>query len=774
MPAFDPALTTEPAHDTTLRAVARICWPQVLCWLGGIAALQVFFLRDWPVPMPWGAMSVHLHPGHVLLEAVSWCSVFLAGSILGGWWWIAARGAGHERAGLGGAAMIVWALLACIDTIGSWIYLAGLAAWIVVAAALTLRHWRARLPCVLAFLSEKRSWNLPFLALWILAFTTSDAIKLSAGPDGWIAAADFLLGRLLNHTFIAAALWLLLAWHERWTPPPANLIAWNLMAMVPLLVVINMLLQLMWGKGIVMLFGELEVGGEFDLHRALRAGGVEVTQQVVALAMAAVVVAVAVFHFCGKLSRAAGHRIHPFGLCALAAVTWTSYQAQQGAGLALKSRAWRWWEMKSSSIRMTPITTPPGIASFDVGFANPLPAVKPQTLAREPDIFLFVVETLRRDALRPDTTPFMCAMRDTDCQRLGETYAASNATHLSWFSILHGRLPLYWEEARQRAEVALLPAALRSAGYRVEARMVADYDYMEMLATNFGKDRQIDLIENLDENSREHLFKTPEREVRMLDRLAQSVESAPPGGRCFITAFDSPHYPYKWSDKFTPPITDYAPNPMFPLRPSADDVRRVQNRYWNSVAWIDHLVASFISKLKAQGRYDDSIIIITGDHGEEFKEEGAWFHCSALNPQQTCVPILIKWPASLGRGPDVKAASHLDIVPSILDALGFDEKTWRALPGMTLLRPREPRTIAMTTHYAGKNGESMMLIRDGWQAAFGWHGYWLPDVPNHIWLERVRSPEGPRDHEPSAAYLPLLRENFPDALETLFTRTEAR
>jgi hypothetical protein len=388
-------------------------------------------------------------------------------------------------------------------------------------------------------------------------------------------------------------------------------------------------------------------------------------------------------------------------------------------------------------------------------------------------VFFIVVETLRSDALRPESAPFLCRWRDDECMRLGETFAASNATHLSWFSMFSGRFPIHWERGRQAGRLAFLPAAIKSAGYHIEARLAADYHYMDMVRTCFGEPHELAVLENLDEGSRERIFPTPERETRLLDRVKRSVAERPAGGSMHIIALDSPHYPYKWAAKFDPPLGDYEENPLFPLRPSADEVRLIVNRYWNSVAWIDHLIGGFADWLKQQGRYDSALIIVTGDHGEEFKEQGSWFHCSALNPQQTRVPILIKLPSGMGRGPAAEAASHLDIPPTVLDVLGFDPAGWAGLPGISLLRP-EKRTIALGTHYAGKTGEAMLLVRDGWQASFGWRNYWEPRAPDVIWLERIQSPGGPLNDLAPARCLPLLREKFPDAFGRVLEKAAAR
>jgi hypothetical protein len=747
---------------------------QMLCWAGGVAGLLAFFFNDWNLPTPWGSVGLHPWRGHLIIETLIATGLFLLGALASGWWWSAVRPAVSPVAlGAGAWFIFLWSVAALVGGVTRSAFMVGAGLWLSVAFAATIWDWRSQWARVKAFLTTRRRWNVIFFVLWVLMNVAADMALLPSSPGGFGASLDCVLGRLLNHLFVAAVVWYLLAWHDRWVPGMVRWTGWVIVVLMPLFVLIDTILRLAWTKGLITLFGELEVGGRFEFHRALVAGGVEVGPLTIGLAVAAVAAAVAVFWVCAWISRRMGAMISPLGLIVIGSLAWTAFQMEQGAGVLWKSRAWRWWEMKTYRLRMTPFIPPPGIASFRSDFADPKGgAAESVTFSRRPDIFFFVVETLRNDALRAETTPFLWRWRDEECQPLQQTWAASNATHLSWFSMFSGRLPVFWDDGRQRGGAALLPATLRRGGYRVEARMVSDFDYMEMLRTNFGQPHQIDLLEYLNESSREHIFKTPEREVRMLDRVRTSVQGRPAGGGFWITAFDSPHYPYKWGDGFEPPVTDYEKDPMFPVQPSADEVRGILHRYWNSVAWVDRQLEGFMAFLKAQNRYDDAIIIVTGDHGEEFKEQGSWFHCSALNPMQTNVPILIKWPKNMGRGPLVKQASHLDLLPSLFDAVGMEEKTWADLPGQSLLHPQD-RSIVITTHYAGKNGEAMLLLRDGWQAAFGWDHFWQPIVPQKLWLERIEGPQGSASQQAPETFLPLMRQQFPDVFGRIFKTLEA-
>jgi hypothetical protein len=715
---------------------ALILWP-VLAWAGAVAATLVSFDHDWTVPLL--GLDLRTWKGHVLKETIELTQCIVAGGLLGSWWWRIA-GAGRRIATLG---LIVWSVLGLSDLLSRESFWAGFALWLfwgLLSPHLRPSLLRQSMRSWLARISQPIPWNATYVLLWITAGVACDAMLLRDAPPGTLPALDALFARMLTHSIFVCGGWLLFMLHQSLVPRGVRWIGHVIVMAVPLVMIVNTLLRLWWGKGMIEMFGELEVGGRFELERAWAAGGLELSAGTV-LGIAAVLAAMFGIYALGAgLSRRAGSSISPLRLIAITSVAWLALQVDQMAAAALKDRAWSWWERKTYPWRMTWIEPPAGLVNYAVTFEHPQPVVAPQALRSKPDVFLFLVESLRWDTLTPKIAPFLTRFREEACQPLGETWAASNVTHQSWFSILSGQLPVFMNDAREARQMALLPAVLKASGYRVEARMVNDFTYMDMIAANFGDPLATDVMENVGPESSENFFKVSEREVRMLKRLKASVESRAPGGLFALTGMDSTHYNYRWGNAFTPPFADYEQNPIFPMRPTPKQARRIVHRFWNSVAWVDAQLADFIAFLKAQGRYDNAIIIVTGDHGEEFKEQGSWFHGTQLNEAQTRVPILIKWPASMvtGRGPEVARASHLDLVPTLFDALGAGPTLWQGLPGISLLHPPPgERSIVMSTHFCGKNGEALVLRRGRTLAAFGWQDFWVPGVPTEMWLERA-------------------------------------
>jgi hypothetical protein len=744
----------DPAFDKSVKI-----W-RLLAWVGAVVAMLVSFYHDWSIPV----LGIDLRPkrGHLMMEGYEVIKWALIGSLVGGWWWNAA----HLGRRSGAVMIVVWSVGGLAGWFSREVFWLGWLIWVspaVVGAVVRLPQRWLDLKC---FWVTPRPWNAWFWAVWFGVWVLCDAILLEEAPPGWLETGDAFLARFLTHAVITGAVALMLVWHDRWTPTVGRWLGWVVIMLTPMAVVINTGLRVWWGKGMMEMFGELEVGGRFEVERAWAAGGMELTTETVLLAIGVLLLTGVVFWACEWLSKRGGWQISPLQLGLISGGAWLALQADQLAGLAVKDRAWRWWERKAFHRRMTWVEPEPGMAAYQVEFANPRPEVTLPPDSWKPDVYLFFVESLRADTLTPEIAPFLTTWGGQECQPLRVTWAASNVTHQSWFSALSGRLPVFMEESRREKKLAPLPAMLKAKGYRVEVRLVNNFEYMDMVSGNFGEPLRVDVMEHVDGKSSENFFKVPEREVRMLRRLRQAVSERPEGGLFAITGMDSTHYNYKWGATFQPPFSDYEENPIFPMRPSTEQALRIKHRFWNSVSWVDSQLGEFVGWLKSQGRYDNSLIIVTGDHGEEFKEQGSWFHGTMLNEPQTRVPILIKWPVSLGvgRGPEVADASHLDLMPTMMDAFGSDPALWRGLPGISLLHPPSgPRTLVMSTHFCGRNGEALVLRREGVEAAFGWRNFWMPQVPEFIWLERVQG-ANVTDWQPA----------FSDAMDRLFLRVDSK
>ena len=104
---------------------------------------------------------------------------------------------------------------------------------------------------------------------------------------------------------------------------------------------------------------------------------------------------------------------------------------------------------------------------------------------------------------------------------------------------------------------------------------------------------------------------------------------------------------------------------------------------------IDACFGGFIDRLKTLGLYDDSIIVLTSDHGDAYGEAGRFGHAFYVAPETMRIPLIVHVPETVraGRVWDVNAVARLtDVTPTLYDLLGFTPTNRSGLAGRSLMR----------------------------------------------------------------------------------------
>jgi hypothetical protein len=130
------------------------------------------------------------------------------------------------------------------------------------------------------------------------------------------------------------------------------------------------------------------------------------------------------------------------------------------------------------------------------------------------------------------------------------------------------------------------------------------------------------------------------------------------------------------------PSGSYAP----PRYRSAELVERAINFYDNGVIQADSIIHELLTTLQAKGYLENSLVVITGDHGELLGEHGFFGHAGSVREEALRIPLIfvsygyvpVEFPNN--RGP----ASQVDIAPTILVELGMARPaTWAGTPLQT-------------------------------------------------------------------------------------------
>lgn len=90
--------------------------------------------------------------------------------------------------------------------------------------------------------------------------------------------------------------------------------------------------------------------------------------------------------------------------------------------------------------------------------------------------------------------------------------------------------------------------------------------------------------------------------------------------------------------------------------------------YDGELAYLDSHIGRMMNRLEDQGILDNTIVVVTADHGELFGEHGLAYHFKALSEEETHVPLIIRYPGGLPSGQRVPQAVELnDILPTVLE-----------------------------------------------------------------------------------------------------------
>jgi arylsulfatase A-like enzyme len=102
--------------------------------------------------------------------------------------------------------------------------------------------------------------------------------------------------------------------------------------------------------------------------------------------------------------------------------------------------------------------------------------------------------------------------------------------------------------------------------------------------------------------------------------------------------------------------------------------RHMESQYDGGISLIDASIAAVLARLKERRALDNTLIVVTSDHGEAFGERHHVGHANSIYNDVIRVPLLIKYPRSTGRVVSSEPVSLVDVLPTVLDVLGIQGK----------------------------------------------------------------------------------------------------
>ena len=333
------------------------------------------------------------------------------------------------------------------------------------------------------------------------------------------------------------------------------------------------------------------------------------------------------------------------------------------------------------------------VATASIGCAR---GTEPQTPAR--NLLLVTIDTLRADRIgaygsRDVATPHLDAMA-REGALFPEAAVSVPLTRPSHASILTGLDPAdhgLRDNVSPSLDAAIptLATILKGAGFET-----AGFVSAVVLSSQSGLNRGFDHYSDRFDLGKDDARFLNSIQKRGDEPTAEAIAwlDARRGGRFFawLHLYD-PHDPYEPPEPYA---RQYADRP-----------------YDGEVAWSDDLVGRLLAALDRTGRRDDTLVVVTSDHGEGLGEHGENVHGYFVYQSTLRVPLIFRGPGVRpGVRPNVTARS-VDICPTVLDLLAVPARSAMPLAGRTLQPVLQGNSLSEQPSYA----ESLLpLLHYGW------------------------------------------------------------
>jgi arylsulfatase A-like enzyme len=322
-----------------------------------------------------------------------------------------------------------------------------------------------------------------------------------------------------------------------------------------------------------------------------------------------------------------------------------------------------------------------GILAASIALTNGCGPQRTTASAHLPNLLVVTLDTVRADHLsiygyERDTSPQLAKLA-AEGVRFDRAYAAASTTLPSHVSLFTGEAPITHgvvkNGVRLRPDAATLADRMRAAGAQT-AGIVSSF----VLDRRFGLDQGFDHYE--DDFTKEGSsytgaewkgFETrgafDRRANLTTDRAIEWLDTERDRTRPFflwVHYFD-PHDPYTppepWKSRFAQSGSD-----SLVVKPETIGA------YDGEVAFTDDELGRLLDHLGALGLANDTLVVVTADHGEGLGQHGVIGHVVNIYEEAVHVPLLLRWPGHLPAGRTIDGpVESVDVLPTVLELLGL-------------------------------------------------------------------------------------------------------
>ena len=307
------------------------------------------------------------------------------------------------------------------------------------------------------------------------------------------------------------------------------------------------------------------------------------------------------------------------------------------------------------------------------------------------NIIIVVIESLRQQDVDSTTAPFYTELAK-ETLRASNHYTGGNTTHFGLFSLLYGLNPYYFHDFRLSQVPPVGISLLRENGYSIYSTTARTMRWYDMDKFMLGKNPDSFMPED---------GKNYERDKLVTDRSIEIAGDHEETGKPYLNFvyYYTTHADYEHPDShtiFEPEIkgrVDYTDGEL-----KGADRQKLLNRYKNAIHSVDSELERLVAGVKKTGAWENTILVVTSDHGEEFFEENSFGHNANLNEYQIRVPLLMHIPGK-GNIDIEKLTSHMDVMQTVLGEIFTSEIEDMPFQGRNILSNDSGVVYVAKAHY---------------------------------------------------------------------------
>lgn len=331
---------------------------------------------------------------------------------------------------------------------------------------------------------------------------------------------------------------------------------------------------------------------------------------------------------------------------------------------------------------------------------------------------ILMVDSVRSDMFTAEIMPNTHHFSQS-AVTFNDHWSTSNSTRFGLFGFFYGLPPTYWFDMLNEQKGSVLFDVLKANNYQLHLDAAAPLNSPEFDKTIFSSVRTE--LQWGKQNS------TKETDTAVIDRLISFLDKDRQNNFFAFSFLDAPHA-YKLPDDETPVFQPALDQVNYLSLNNDYDPEQFLNLYKSSIHYNDRLLGQVYKKLTDKNLLNNTVVIITSDHGQEFNDlkKNYWGHNGNFSEYQVKVPLVIHWPNQTTKQIST-ITSHEDVIPTLLkEGLSCENATSDYSTGYSLFNDK-------------LNHENRNLLLSNWnmKAIFtGQHYYNFPVIGNMEVLDR--------------------------------------